>query len=347
MQAPENPKNEQERLASLVSMKILDTPIEDRFDRVTRLARRSFGVPISAISLIDADRQWFKSIQGLAVQETSREVSFCGHAILGDGLFVVPDSHADDRFRDNPLVAGDPNIRFYAGCPVHNPDGHKVGTLCLIDNKPRDFDADDEVVLRDLARMVEDEFRLSFAARSQDQLVAELDRARLAASVDPLTRIWNRGAIMEILKRELAKGARGGVGVGLLMIDFDHFKKINDTHGHLAGDAVLREGVARMLGIVRTADAVGRYGGEEFMAVLADCHESDVEIVGERLRAAIEQNPMTGSGKLLTVSASVGGAWCPGSMLMEPEGLIALADAAVYKAKAKGRNRVEMSRYID
>lgn len=328
-------------------MKILDTPIEERFDRVTRLARRSFGVSISAISLIDSDRQWFKSIQGLDVQETSREISFCGHALLGDGLLVVTDSHADERFRDNPLVTGDPNIRFYAGCPVRNPDGHKVGTLCVIDNKPGEFSADDEVTLRDLARMVEDELRFSFAQRSQDELVAELDRARLAASVDPLTRIWNRGAIMEILKRELARGARGGVGVGLLMIDFDYFKTINDTHGHLVGDAVLREGVARMLGIVRNSDVIGRYGGEEFIAVLADCHEIDVETIGERLRVVIENDPMTGVGCRVDVSVSVGGAWCPGSMLTEPEALIALADAAVYKAKAKGRNRVEMSRYVD
>ncbi len=347
MEAPKFPANEERRLASLKAMKLLDTPIEDRFERVTRLARRSFGVPISAISLIDHDRQWFKSIQGLDATQTSREVSFCGHAINGDEVFVVQDSHDDDRFRDNPLVTGDPNIRFYAGCPVRSPDGFNIGTLCVIDREPRRFDADDIASLRDLARMVEDEFRLNLAKHSQEALIEELDRARLAASVDPLTRIWNRGAITEILKRELAQCARSGVGVGLLMIDFDHFKNINDRHGHLTGDAVLREGVARMLGIVRSGDAIGRYGGEEFMAVLPECHESDVEQIAERLRAIVSANPMTGSGEPIKVTVSLGGAWCPGYMSMEPEMLIQRADAAVYKAKANGRDRVEMTRYVD
>lgn len=342
MQAPETPADEQERLASLQKMKILDTPIEERFERVTRLARRSFGVPISAITLVDENRQWFKSIQGLGTHETSREMSFCGHAILGEGIFVVNDSLADARFQGNPLVEGDPNIRFYAGCPVRNPDGHKVGTLCLIDSRPREFDADDEVALRDLARMVEDEFKRNPVRPIQSEFIGQLDRAFLAASVDPLTRIWNREAIVEILKRELLKGSGGGVG--LLMIDFDRFSDIGDAG--MAGDTVLREGVARMLGIVRVADSIGRYGGNTFMAVLTDCNETGVEGVGERLRAAIQSNPILAAGGLLDVSVSVGGAWYPGSMI-EPQALIALAEAAIYQAKAKGRNRVEMSRYID
>jgi diguanylate cyclase (GGDEF)-like protein len=345
MQVPATPADEPERLAALRALRILDTPIEDRFERITRMAKRSFGVGICAISLIDRDRQWFKSIQGLSLCETSRDVSFCGHAILSSQVFVIPDAKADPRFQDNPLVTGEPNIRFYAGCPVRSPDGSNIGTLCLIDQTPRSFNKDDEFALRDFARMVEDELNLKVVSKAQDVLIEELDRSRLAAAVDPLTRIWNRGAIMEILNRELAhRSTKPDHGTGVVMIDFDHFKKINDGHGHLAGDAVLREGVARMLGIVRAIDAIGRYGGEEFIAVLSFCQQGDVAEVAERLRASICAHPMAGSGKLLDVTASFGTAWCPHGQAAQPETMIAAADAAVYRAKSGGRNRVEIGR---
>lgn len=124
---------------------------EDRFDRITRTAARLFDVPIALISLVDTDRQWFKSRYGLEVASTTREVSFCGHAIASDAIFVVADALEDDRFRDNPLVTGSPHIRFYAGHPLHARSGHRVGTLCLIDHRPRVFDHADHQSLADLA----------------------------------------------------------------------------------------------------------------------------------------------------------------------------------------------------
>lgn len=342
MHAPTITPDEPERLAALRALRLLDTPIEERFERLTRLAKRSFGVAISAISLIDKDRQWFKSIQGLPVCETSRDVSFCGHAIHSDDVMVVNNATEDVRFHDNPLVTGDPNIRFYAGCPLHTADGRRVGTLCLIDSQPRgEFRHEDQLMLRDIARMVEDEMNLKTVARAQGSLIEELDRARLAAAVDPLTRIWNRGAILDILRRELSGRAMPGHGTGVVMIDFDHFKKINDVHGHPAGDAVLREGVTRMLSMVRAIDAIGRYGGEEFIAVLTACTETELGQIAERLRASIDGYPMVASGALLGVSASFGTAWHASGNPIEPEALIAIADAALYRAKGAGRNRIE------
>ena len=157
MLPPARPANEPARLAALADLGILDTPPEERFDRLTRLAQRIFGVPIALVSLIDADRQWFKSRQGLGATETPRDVSFCGHAILGDEPFVVQDARDDERFADNPLVTGAPNVTFYAGQPLKGPGGHKVGTLCLIAPEPRNFDGDEAQVLRDLAALVESE----------------------------------------------------------------------------------------------------------------------------------------------------------------------------------------------
>jgi GAF domain-containing protein len=134
---PETPANEQVRLDSLQSLDILDSPAEERFDRLTRLAKRIFDVPIALVSIVDQNRQWFKSCVGLDVSETPRDISFCGHAILGNEVFVVTDTAEDPRFDDNPLVVNDPFIRFYAGCPLKYTDGSMLGTLCIIDTRPR------------------------------------------------------------------------------------------------------------------------------------------------------------------------------------------------------------------
>lgn len=159
MRTPDHPKNETLRLSALEAAQLLDTPPEERFDRITRLAARTFDVPICLVSLIDKDRQWFKSCYGLGVRETARDISFCGHAILGADTFVVENALQDERFADNPLVTGEPDIRFYAGAPLEDRNGFRLGTLCLIDKKPRTFSSDDQKTLRDFADLVEREFQ--------------------------------------------------------------------------------------------------------------------------------------------------------------------------------------------
>ncbi|TCP15193.1 PAS domain S-box-containing protein/diguanylate cyclase (GGDEF)-like protein [Crenobacter luteus] len=155
MQAPPLPPDETQRLAALHALDILDTAADATLDRVTRTAARLFRVPVALVSLIDAERQWFKSRVGLDVAETPRELSFCGHAILADATLVVEDAAADPRFCGNPLVDGGPRIAFYAGHPLHSRDGHRLGTLCLIDHVPRRFDEDDVAALVDLAKLAE------------------------------------------------------------------------------------------------------------------------------------------------------------------------------------------------
>ncbi len=164
-QAPAMPAAEDHRLQALHKLEILDTAPEERFDRITRLAARFFGVPIALISLVDHDRQWFKSRNGLQMDQTSREVSFCGHAILKGETLVVPDALADDRFADNPLVLSEPRLRFYAGHPIVAPDGSRIGTLCLIDHTPRHFGASQIKALRDMAALVERELHAGSSGR--------------------------------------------------------------------------------------------------------------------------------------------------------------------------------------
>jgi diguanylate cyclase (GGDEF)-like protein/PAS domain S-box-containing protein len=174
MQTPPIPSNEKQRLATLRALQILDTPPEERFDRITRLAKSFFGVPITLISLVEEERQWFKSVEGLPVCETSRDVSFCAHAMLSRELFIIPDALADARFADNPLVTGDPWIRFYAGCPLHALDGSALGSLCIIDRQPRELSASDQQVLRDLGTWVENEINTAEISQSLLQRESEV-----------------------------------------------------------------------------------------------------------------------------------------------------------------------------
>jgi phosphoribosyl 1,2-cyclic phosphodiesterase/DNA-binding response OmpR family regulator len=152
------PPDEVVRLRALHEARILDSPAEERFDRITRLARRVFNVPFALVSLVDTERQWFKSRSGLDVEETPRELSFCAHAIHADETLLVPDALADPRFADNPVVTGELRVRFYAGRPVRIA-GRRVGTLCLVDQRPRDLRADDLRALDDLAALVEKELQ--------------------------------------------------------------------------------------------------------------------------------------------------------------------------------------------
>ncbi|WP_162527306.1 GAF domain-containing protein [Sphingomonas solaris] len=152
------PADEAARLGALHALGLLDTPPEERFDRLTRLAAALFRVPVAVISLVDADRQWFKSTTGTDLCETPRESSFCAHAVAARAMLVVPDTFADTRFRDNPLVTADPRIRFYAGAPIHAPDGQPIGTLCILDTRPRDLSEAERGQLSDLAATVEAEF---------------------------------------------------------------------------------------------------------------------------------------------------------------------------------------------
>lgn len=179
------PKNERTRLKVLWQYDVLDTVPEEVFDDLTDLAAHICETPIALISLVDENRQWFKSRIGTTVSETSRDISFCAHAILNDGLLVVPDAKQDPRFKNNPLVTGPQKIRFYAGAPLLTPDGHALGTLCVLDKKPRHLRPEQKQALLVLAHHVVSQLELRrhsrelVSARKRDeQQRAELARAR-------------------------------------------------------------------------------------------------------------------------------------------------------------------------
>ncbi|WP_309896027.1 GAF domain-containing protein [Archangium sp.] len=172
MVPPPLPLDERRRLQVLCELGLLDTPPEERFDRIVRTAARLFRVPVALVSLVDAERQWFKAKHGLEALQTPRDVSFCGHAILNAEPLVVLDAKADERFADNPLVTGAPFVRFYAGQPVRGPEGQRVGTLCLIDHVPRRFSEEDRRCLADLAAWVELELNLGALREAHEALTS-------------------------------------------------------------------------------------------------------------------------------------------------------------------------------
>lgn len=338
------PINEEDRLAALRELRVLSTPSEERFDRITTLACRIFDVPIAMISLIDATRQWFKSVQGLQVRETPRDVAFCAHTILDDGPMIVADTLLDPRFADNPLVIGEPFIRFYAGHPVRHTTGHNIGTLMILDRKPRHLSDDQVEALRDLAIWVENELSLRRINEAQIELINALDVARKASLVDPLTQLWNRRAILDLLESDIAHARRDRNALSVAMADLDHFKKVNDGFGHQAGDEVLREATNRMRAMIRPYDSIGRYGGEEFLIIFPGCDAQKAQVAGDKVRLAMHSHPISTTRGMIMVSMSMGVATCNyAEREMPADALIHAADMALYRSKSNGRNRVELA----
>lgn len=271
MNTPDYPEDEPQRLATLHALNILDSPPEERFDRLTRLAKRIFGVPIALVSLVDANRQWFKSRQGLDACETPRDISFCGHAILGQDVFMIPDTKQDPRFADNPLVTGEPHIRFYAGCPL-TIDGRKLGTLCIIDRQPRYFEEDDINTLKDLAVMVENELA-----------------AVQLATMDELTNISNRRGFMALSQHSLRLCALKKMPATLVFLDLDKFKPINDQFGHAEGDRALVAFANLMTSVFRSSDVFARLGGDEFVVLLAHATRQQAQEIIHKLAQALDR----------------------------------------------------------
>ncbi|PMW98892.1 GGDEF domain-containing protein [Pseudomonas sp. FW215-R2] len=276
MLVPGKPVNEAARVQALYGLNLLDSAPEERFDRLTRLARRLFNVPIALVTLVDKDRQWFKSCVGLDATETPRDVSFCGHAILKDELLLVPDARQDVRFHDNPLVIGDPNIRFYAGYPLTVPNGNKMGTLCLIDTKPRELDDEERDLLRDLAGMAE-----------QELMAVQM------ASMDELTLLSNRRGFMMLAQHALDACARMGKPATLLFFDLNDFKQINDLYGHAEGDSALKTFADVLRIAFRESDVVGRLGGDEFVALLTGSSHIETTAIMARLKEILEERNAT------------------------------------------------------
>jgi diguanylate cyclase (GGDEF)-like protein len=296
VEAPPVPADDLLRVGSLRRLGLLDTEPEERFDRITRIARRLFGVDTALVSLVDIDRQWAKSRQCLAplesleVLEMSRDLSFCGHAILDPEVLQVQDAATDPRFSDNPLVVGQPPVRFYAGCPIASPEGAMIGTLCLLDGRPRALSPDDLLAFRDLAAMVEHEIAVT----------------RLAID-DELTGLANRRGFTMIGTQALAFCQRQQVDALVVAATIDGLDGINERGGRTTGDQLIRMAASAMADTFRSSDVVGRVGGRRFAAVLTGYEGSQAQ-VADRLRSAVAASNLELERTTFGLSMTVGSA---------------------------------------
>ena len=323
------PAEEELRLQVLDSYQILDSEDEQSYDDLTHLASVLCDTPTALITLLDKERQWVKSSVNWAKRQEARDVSFCSHAILRPGeLMQVRNTLEDPRFKRNPLVTGTSRVRFYAGVPLVTREGTALGTICVLDRKARVMSFAQEQALKCLARQVVAQLELRVSVR-------ELEQESLT---DPLTGAWNRRAFHRLLREIWAKHSRTGAGLGLLMIDIDHFKSINDRFGHPEGDLILKQVSKLLADNLRPSDRLIRYGGEEFCCVLEDYDLDSATIIAERARVAVQSAPWV--NQAITVSIGVSGASPEDEPT--PNLLIARADSALYQAKRSGRNKVQV-----
>jgi diguanylate cyclase (GGDEF)-like protein len=303
------------RLEALRALDILDTPEERRFDRLTRLARRLLRCPIALITLVDAERQWFKSHAGLDLRETPRNVSFCSHAIEDDQIMVVTDARQDPQFRDNPLVVGKPHVRFYAGAPLHAPGGSLVGTLSVIDTVPRHLNEEQLSLLDEVARLVE----------------KELHQHR-STITDPLTGVLNSRGFDSRASDALNLATRLSHGAALLFLDIDGLEAINDGLGRQAGDLALQALGGMLIDTFRESDLIARMGGDEFVVLMLDADITDAIHARDRLNRAIEIH--NGNSQVMyELSVSAGIASAHAGEYKDLQALLAEADALMYQDK--------------
>lgn len=313
--------DEPARLAALHALEVLDTAPEAPYDRITKLVCTVLDVPIATVSLVDADRQWFKSCVGLDVSETPREISFCTHTITTRVPMCIPDARLDPRFAGNPLVTGAPWIRSYLGVPLTSPDGYNLGALCAIDIRPRCYTSAQIDVLKSFADIVVNEMEL-----------------RSIAKTDQLTGALTRRAFRQETEKAISAHLRHHRSATMVILDIDHFKRVNDTYGHPAGDLVLKSVSDILMKLLRNTDAFGRLGGEEFGIVLSEADSDQAGDTVERLRLALESLQVSHDPPI-NVTASFGLAALDEECLSF-ESWLAKADLCLYTAKRTGRNRV-------
>ena len=336
MPAAPVPPHEIRRLAAVQKVRLLGTPAEERFDKITRLARRIFDVPMACLDIVGEKLAWLKSVQGFDGIEGLRKDSYCHHTVLEDGACIIVDAREDPRVRDSAYAE---TWVFYAGVPLYF-EGERVGVLCIGDHNPRDFEPEQLDALSDLAALAERELQIAALSEVQIALALSHEELEMKARIDFLTHVWNRRAIEEIVEAERSRSTASPTAI--LMIDIDHFKLTNDTFGHPAGDEVLRVVAAKLRAGVRPLDAVGRYGGDEFLAVMPEAGIAGAVQAGERICRAISRTPVQFGLQKIPVTCSIGCAVTGEAFSDDANRLIQRADRALYRAKLSGRNRVEM-----
>lgn len=331
------------KLVNLPGAELVYTPLEERFERLTRLARRALNVPVAAVVLLNDGKQWFKSVAGWNVSELPRNLALCEWAVEERKLHVVANMAEDPRTAKHPFVVGAPKLRAFAGFPLYDRNGAAVGSFCVFDTRPRELTPADERAFLDLAELTQQELQTDDLTKIGAALGAKLSVARREAMMDPLTRLWNRRGANVLLKSALERADREHHPLGIAVLDLDNFKRINDTYGHQTGDELLRKIGARLVGAVRNQDLVFRIGGDEFLLLMVDTDEEVAKRVAERVRRAITEESIPTRAGALPASVSVGLTMRGANERFTVDELLERADTALRRSKTEGRNRVRIA----
>ncbi|MBV8047050.1 MAG: GAF domain-containing protein [Paludibacterium sp.] len=328
MQPAPVPDNESLRLAVLDSFDLFYTPAEECFDRLTRVAAQALSMPIAMVTLVGRERQWFKSRVGVGWSEMPRAQSICAHTILQDGPLVVADARQDPRFRQHPLVRAAPGIRFYAGVPLRLAFGFKVGTLCVMDTRPRELDDDQLAMLHDLARAVEDALqqdRQAMTRASEQGLLACQERRTL---LDAVSGCWNRAGFEALLQSEAGHARQHASPFALLILTMEDAPADEP--------ALMVEAASRLRRVTQSAGIVTRFSPESFALVIAPCDRAALSRIQRRVRLVMQERPFgRGAGRPLAVN-------CGGALVAPPgfDVALALVDADRRLQQARRRARL-------
>ena len=328
------------KLAQLPESSFFCTPIEERFERITRLARRALKVPVAAITFLSEDKQWFKSVSGWAVTELPHSQSFCPITLAAGQLTIFNDALQEASLSEHPLVITGPRFRFYAGHPIMDENEQFCGTFCVFDQKPRRFSSADKAALVDFAELTQREIFSERMKSVHSSLMSKLGIARRESMMDPLTRLWNRRGAGVMIKAALEAANEQKSSVGIAVVDLDNFKHINDTYGHQVGDEVLRKAALRLIQSVRSNDSVCRIGGDEFLLVMKDADSTISKATTRRMRDIVAEKPIPTRQGPITITTSVGYTVRSGDEGESVDELIEKADRALMQSKAEGRNQV-------
>jgi diguanylate cyclase (GGDEF)-like protein len=300
----EIPPWEEERLDELYNLRLLDTASETRFDNYTHLVADIFDFPIVLVSLVDRDRQWFKSSQGWSVKECSRDTSFCSHTILKPGVTVIPDALLDKRFASNPLVSGPPHIRFYAGAKVHGPQGRPIGTLCVIDHVPRDFNEVEQRRLQQFAALIENEIRHSA------DLEATRTSVEFTAYYDALTHLPNRRLFTDRLTKLLEWCEWDQRELAVVLFNVEELRLINQGFGTEMGDQLLKSLGDRLEGYCPSGGSLARLQADEFIMAVPVYERAKLDTLVDNLHQALCKPLLIGAAEYY-LNVQIGGAVYP------------------------------------
>jgi diguanylate cyclase (GGDEF)-like protein len=334
------PADEGARLAALQRTHLLDTPPDEDFDFLASIAAHLCDTPYAFITLVDRDRVWAKAAVGFDAGSIARDDSLCALSILEDGGLSIADLAADPRTAALPTIVAGPRFRMYHGANLVTAEGHRLGTLCVLDTRPRTLDPKQRRQLARLARQV----MALVEAQSQRRELAQA-RATLDAlsGVDELTGLAHRRALLERLAHETERARRFGTALSVVLVDLDHFGLVNELHGNAVGDQVLRQFGAQVRAHLRQLDLAGRHAGEQLCLVLPGTPPAGAIEVAQQLREKIAGTVHRCEGQVLSVTASFGVAGLEAGFSGTVEGLLKAAELALRRAKEQGRNRVELA----